>query len=148
MDLYCDLALSPGTEWLGRVQAALPRTPCQMQTTYDPAQNVIHPCVVEFFHGFCGYRYVCAITAFLCVVSGMVVQAWRFRLDAAWRRHFPLAATWSAACFALLWVHALWPPAGRGWVQKLLIALIVAAMLLAGAWLHQAARRADGGAGR
>ena len=28
------------------------------------------------------------------------------------------------------------------------IALIVATMLLAGAWLHQAARRADGGAGR
>lgn len=94
------------------------------------------------------FHHVCAITAFLCVVSGMVVQAWRFRLDAAWRRHFPLAAAWSGACFALLWVHALWPPAGRGWVQKLLIALIVAAMLLAGTWLHQAARRADGGAGR
>ncbi len=94
------------------------------------------------------FHHVCAITAFLCVVSGMVVQAWRFRPDAGWRRHFPLAATWSAACFALLWVHALWPPAGRGWVQKLLIALIVAAMLLAGTWLHQAARRADGGAGR
>ena len=104
------------------------------------------PQVAPDFHLM--FHHVCAITAFLCVVSGMVVQAWRFRLDAAWRRHFPLAATWSAACFVLLWVHALWPPAGRGWVQKLLIALIVAAMLLAGAWLHQAARRADGGAGR
>ena len=104
------------------------------------------PQVAPDFHLM--FHHVCAITAFLCVVSGMVVQAWRFRPDAAWRRHFPLAATWSAACFVLLWVHALWPPAGRGWVQKLLIALIVAAMLLAGAWLHQAARRADGGAGR
>lgn len=104
------------------------------------------PQVAPDFHRT--FHHVCAITSFLCVVSGMVVQAWRFRLDAAWRRHFPLAATWSVACFVLLWVHALWLPAGQGWVQKLLIALIVGAMLLAGTWLHQASRRADGGAGR
>ena len=104
------------------------------------------PQVAPDFHRM--FHPVCAITAFLCVVSGMVLQAWRFRLDAAWRHRFPLAATWSVACFVLLWVHALWPPAGHGWVQKLLVALIVSAMLLAGAWLHRATGRADDGVGR
>jgi len=100
------------------------------------------PQVAPDFHHW--FHHTCAITAFLCVTTGMVLQAWRFRLDAAWRRHFPLAATWSVVCYVLLWVHALWPPAGRGWVQKLLILLIVVAMLLAGSWLWRAARDAAG----
>ncbi len=95
------------------------------------------PQVAPDFHHW--FHHTCAITAFLCVTTGMVLQAWRFRLDAAWRRHFPLAAAWSITCYALLWVHALWPPAGHGWVQKLLILLIVTAMLLAGSWLWRAA---------
>lgn len=103
------------------------------------------PAIAPEFHSW--FHHACAITAFLCVITGMVLQAWRFRLDPAWRRHFPVAATWSLACFALLWVHALWAPAGRGWVQKLLIALIVMAMLLAGTWLWRASR-ATGGAER
>lgn len=90
----------------------------------------------DFHHWF---HHTCAITAFLCVTTGMLLQAWRFRLDDAWRRRFPLAAAWSVTCYALLWAHALWPPAGRGWVQKLLIVLIVIAMWLAGAWLWRAA---------
>lgn len=103
------------------------------------------PAIAPEFHSW--FHHACAITAFLCVITGMVLQAWRFRLDPAWRRHFPVAATWSLACFALLWTHALWAPAGRGWVQKLLIALIVTAMLLAGTWLWRASR-ATGGAER
>ena len=95
----------------------------------------------EFHHWF---HHTCAIAAFLCVTTGMLLQAWRFRLDAAWRRHFPLAAAWSSVCYALLWVHALWPPAGQGWVQKLLIALIVIAMWLGGRWLWRAASSAMG----
>ncbi len=91
------------------------------------------PQVAPDFHAW--FHHTCAITAFLCVTTGMLLQAWRFRLDARWRRHFPVAAAWSSACYALLWLHALWPPAGQGWVQKLLIALIVAAMWLAGSWL-------------
>lgn len=94
------------------------------------------PQVAPDFHHW--FHHTCAITAFLCVTTGMVLQAWRFRLDAAWRRRFPLAATWSIVCYVLLWVHALWPPAGQGWVQKLLILLIVSAMLLAGGWLWRA----------
>lgn len=95
------------------------------------------PQVAPDFHQW--FHHTCAITAFLCVTTGMLLQAWRFRLDETWRRHFPLAATWSAACYALLLLHALWPPAGQGWVQKLLIALIVAAMWLGGWWLWRAA---------
>ena len=91
------------------------------------------------------FHHTCAITAFLCVTTGMLLQAWRFRLDDAWRCRFPLAATWSVACYLLLWLHALWPPAAQGWVQKLLIALIVAAMWLAGAWLWRAASGATAG---
>lgn len=103
------------------------------------------PAIAPDFHAW--FHHTCAITAFLCVITGMVLQAWRFRLDPAWRGYFPVAATWSLGCFVLLWVHALWAPAGRGWVQKLLIALIVMAMLLAGTWLWRAGR-AGGGAGR
>ncbi|CAN7281347.1 DUF998 domain-containing protein [Pseudoxanthomonas sp. LjRoot143] len=90
----------------------------------------------DFHHWF---HHTCAITAFLCVTTGMLLQAWRFRLDEAWRRYFPLAAAWSSICYALLWLHVLWPPAGPGWVQKLLIALIVVAMWLGGWWLWRAA---------
>ena len=49
----------------------------------------------EFHHWF---HHTCAIAAFLCVTTGMLLQAWRFRLDEAWRRHFPLAAAWSSVC--------------------------------------------------
>ncbi|MBD9435993.1 DUF998 domain-containing protein [Pseudoxanthomonas sp. PXM03] len=96
------------------------------------------PSVAPDFHRW--FHHTCAITAFLCVTSGMVLQAWRFRLDAAWRPYFPLAAGWSLGCHALLWLHALWAPAGQGWVQKLLIALIVTAMLLAATWLWRTSR--------
>ena len=104
------------------------------------------PAFAPEFHRW--FHHTCAITAFLCVTAGMLLQAWRFRLDAAWRSHFPLAAAWSLACFALLWIHALWAPAGTGWVQKLLIASVVAAMLLAGTWLWRASARAATGARR
>lgn len=96
------------------------------------------PSVAPDFHRW--FHHTCAITAFLCVTSGMVLQAWRFRLDAAWQPYFPLAAGWSLGCHALLWLHALWAPAGQGWVQKLLIALIVTAMLLAAKWLWRTSR--------
>lgn len=106
------------------------------------------PAVDPDFHRW--FHHACAISAFLFVTTGMVLQAWRFRLDAYWRRHFPLAISWALACYALLWLHAFWPPAGKGWVQKLLIALIVGAMALGGRWLWRASSpvRAVGGARR
>ncbi|WAC64243.1 DUF998 domain-containing protein [Pseudoxanthomonas sp. SL93] len=95
------------------------------------------PAIDPDFHQW--FHHACAISAFLLVTTGMVLQAWRFRFDAHWRRHFPLAMGWSLACYALLWIHAFWPPAGEGWVQKLLIAAIVGAMALGGHWLWRAA---------
>lgn len=64
LDLYKDYSLNVGTEWLGNVTAPLPTTAANLLTTYSPATQVIHPCMVEFFNEFCGYRYVCAITAY------------------------------------------------------------------------------------
>ena len=103
------------------------------------------PAIDPDFHRW--FHHACAISAFLLVTTGMVLQAWRFRFDAHWRRHFRLAMGGSLACYALLWIHAFWPPAGEGWVQKLLIAAIVGAMALGGHWLWRAAspwRAVDG----
>ncbi|RJE87951.1 SGNH/GDSL hydrolase family protein [Paracoccus onubensis] len=64
LDLYKDHSIVAGMEWLGNVKAPLPSAAANLLTTYDPPENVIHPCVVEFFNEFCGYRFVCAITAY------------------------------------------------------------------------------------
>ncbi|UFM64252.1 hypothetical protein LOS78_01895 [Paracoccus sp. MA] len=64
LDLYRDYSLTVGTEWLGQVTAPLPVAACNLLTTYTPPENVIHPCVVETFSEFCGWRYICAITAY------------------------------------------------------------------------------------
>lgn len=80
------------------------------------------PDLHRFVHGFA------ASSAFLLVGTGMLLQAWRFRRDAYWRRHFPLAFGWALICYAVLWLHVLWPPASGAWVQKMLILMIVAAL--------------------
>lgn len=64
LDLYRDADGVSGASWMGQVTAPLPTAACNLLTTYSPPGNVIHPCVVEFFNEFCGYRYVCAITAY------------------------------------------------------------------------------------
>lgn len=64
LDLYSDSGFAPGASWLGQMTAAPPAVACNLLTAYSPAENVIHPCVVEMFHEFCGWRYVCAITAY------------------------------------------------------------------------------------
>lgn len=98
------------------------------------------PAINPEFHLW--FHHACAIAAFLFVSTGMVLQAWRFRFDMYWRRHFAWAMPWALVCHALLWVHALWPPAGQGWVQKLLIVMIVSAMLAGGHALSRAPLRA------
>lgn len=64
ISLYPDESFSLPSGWVNAFTAPLPETPCSLLTTYAPAENVIHPCMVEMFNDFCGYRYVCAITAF------------------------------------------------------------------------------------
>jgi len=54
-----------------------------------------------------------------------VLQALRFRRDARWREAARWLLPWALACFAAVWVLALWREAPRGLAQKLVIALIV-----------------------
>ena len=68
---------------------------------------------------------VSAQGAFLFATTAIVLQALRFRLDPAWRRHIPWLLPWAVACFAAIWVLALWRDAPRGLAQKTVIAMIV-----------------------
>jgi len=85
------------------------------------------PTLHGYVHG------VAAQAAFLCTTTAMLLQSWRLRGDAHWRRWFRLAFAWAALCFVLLWVQAFWRTLPRGLSQKLLILLILA-WLLAAAW--------------
>jgi hypothetical protein len=74
---------------------------------------------------------VAAQTAFLCTVTAMLLQAWRLRGDARWRRWFRPGFLYAMACFVLLWVQALWRDLPRGLSQKLLIVLILSGLMIA-----------------
>ncbi|MCW5581876.1 MAG: DUF998 domain-containing protein [Luteimonas sp.] len=63
--------------------------------------------------------------AFLFASTGIVLQALRLRRDPAWRESARWLLPWALACFAAIWVLALWREAPRGLAQKLVIALIV-----------------------
>lgn len=66
-----------------------------------------------------------AQAAFLFATTGIVLQALRLRLDPHWRRHARWLLPWAVACFAAVWLLALWREAPRGLAQKAVIALIV-----------------------
>jgi hypothetical protein len=77
-----------------------------------------------------------AAIAFLCVTMAMLLQAWWFRVDEAWRQRFALAFTLAVVCFiALLW-YAFLVDHLRGLVQKAVIAMIVSWLALASSWLR------------
>ncbi len=80
---------------------------------------------------------VAAGMAFLCVTVAMLLQSVRMRHDTAWRGRFLLAFCLGAACFAAMWIHALWREVPRGLSQKVVIALILAWLGLAAWWLQQ-----------
>lgn len=63
--------------------------------------------------------------AFLFATTGIVLQAMRLHRDPRWHRHRYWLLPWALACFAGIWVLALWPGLPRGLAQKTLIALIV-----------------------
>jgi hypothetical protein len=63
--------------------------------------------------------------AFLFAATGIVLQAMRLRLDRRWRAHLRWLLPWALACFAAIWVLALWRDLPRGLAQKAVIALIV-----------------------
>lgn len=85
------------------------------------------PTLHGYVHG------VAAQAAFLCTTTAMLLQSWRLRGNARWRRWFRPAFGWAALCFVLLWVQAFWRALPRGLSQKALILLILA-WLLAAAW--------------
>lgn len=90
------------------------------------------PTLQGFVHG------VAAQAAFLGATVAMLLQSWRLRGDPRWRVRFPFAFALALACFAGLWVDALWKGMPRGLEQKLLIALIVCWLLRAAWWLWRA----------
>lgn len=55
---------SPGTAWLGKVGVEQPAAHTPLDTPWEKDGNVIHPCVVEFYHGFRGFRYLLGITGY------------------------------------------------------------------------------------
>ncbi|HEX7731710.1 MAG TPA: DUF998 domain-containing protein [Rhodanobacter sp.] len=93
------------------------------------------PTLHGYVHG------VAAQSAFLCTTTAMLLQAWRLRGDARWRRWSRPAFAYAATCFVLLWVQAFWRALPRGLGQKALILLMLG-------WLMSAAWRLLRGAGR
>lgn len=89
------------------------------------------PTLEGYVHG------VAAQTAFLCTTVAMMVQAWRLRGDAHWRRWFKPAFGYAVICFVLMWVQAFWRELPRGGSQKLLIVLIASWLMLAAYRLYR-----------
>jgi hypothetical protein len=89
------------------------------------------PSLEGFVHG------VAAQTAFLCVTVAMLLQSSWLRTAPYWRARFPAAFALALACFAAIWVDALWHGMPRGLEQRLVIALILAWLLLASGWLRR-----------
>ena len=54
---------SPGTAWLGQVRVDEPPH-APLATPWQDDGDVIHPCVIEFYHAFRGYRYLLGITGY------------------------------------------------------------------------------------
>lgn len=67
-----------------------------------------------------------AQTTFLCVTVAMLLQSWRLRGDAFWRKHSAFALALAALAFAALWIHVLVRELPRGASQKAVIVLILA----------------------
>lgn len=63
--------------------------------------------------------------AFLFATTAMVLQAIGLRRDRHWRAQARWLLAWALACFAAIWVLALWRDLPRGLAQKAVIALIV-----------------------
>ena len=85
--------------------------------------------------------------AFLFATTGLVLQALRLRLDPRWRAAARWLLPWALACFAAVWVLAVWRDLPRGLAQKAVVAMIVT-WLGSVAWLAPAQSRARNAATR
>lgn len=66
-----------------------------------------------------------AQAAFLCATAGLVLQALGLRRAPHWQRQARWLLAWALACFAAVWVLALWRELPRGLAQKAVIAMII-----------------------
>jgi len=82
-----------------------------------------------------------AQAAFLLATTGLVLQAIRLRHDPAWRTQARWLLPWALACFAAVWVLALWRDLPRGLTQKCVIMIIIGWLVTATAILHARAKR-------
>jgi hypothetical protein len=69
---------------------------------------------------------IAAQATFLCVTVAMLLQSWRWRGDALWRRHSARGLVLAGLAFAALWLHVLVRALPRGASQKAVIVLILA----------------------
>jgi hypothetical protein len=76
--------------------------------------------------GWALVHLLAAQTTFLCATVAMLLQSWRWRGDALWRRYSARGLALAAFAFAALWVHALVRGLPRGSSQKAVIVLILA----------------------
>ena len=88
---------------------------------------------------------VSAQGAFLFATTGMVLLGLRLRRDPAWRRSARWLLPWAVACFAAIWLLALWQDAPRGLAQKTVIALIVGWLVAVTVLLRRHGPRARAG---
>lgn len=108
-------------------------------TAFAPTnQPGLPPTFAGWLHG------VAAQTAFLCVTTAMLLQAWRLRADPRWRRRFVVAFALAVAAFAGVWLLALWRELPRGLAQKVLVATIVSWLAMMSIWLWRDTRPSAG----
>lgn len=64
-DRFSGVNFSLNQSWLNEVTAPLPNQAAKMLTTYQPADRLIHPCMIEVPYWLTGHQYICAITSFI-----------------------------------------------------------------------------------
>ncbi|MGH8116380.1 MAG: DUF998 domain-containing protein [Rhodanobacteraceae bacterium] len=87
-------------------------------------------------HGY--VHVIAAVVSFLCVTVAMLLQSWRFRLDARGRDRFRSAIAIAAVAFVALWIDAVARPIPRGLGEKIVIVLILIWLWRAAWWLVRA----------
>ncbi|UNK58695.1 DUF998 domain-containing protein [Pseudoxanthomonas daejeonensis] len=87
-----------------------------------------------------------AIASFLFAGVAMLLQSASLHRDPHWRTIAPLLLALAALAFAALWLHALWRELPRGGSQKIVIALYLCWLFLAGWHLRRTPAALDSGA--
>lgn len=84
---------------------------------------------------------ISAMTSFLLVGTGMLLQSCALHRDTRWRGLARIALPLAVLAFGGLWLHALWRELPRGGSQKAVVALYLAWLALAGTGLLRSRTR-------